>query len=470
MVSLSLKKRLSEERKRFPCANAILFAALGSFLFLLLSLTGCATSNARSSNVQGVESFSAGNYDEAIAYFQDSLKENPTSAETYYNLGSAYQRKANQTGDRNLLTQAENAYWKALQLSPAPETIVCCYRGIATSSTARGDSVGAMQTLEEWRDRNPDSIEPQLEIAYLLEAQGRDDDAYELLEQIAELAPNDYRAYYKMGVLAERAENLSTAVEQTKVAAQLSPSNAEITRRAKALEAQYAIQQRRKQTDETAVTPQQEAASGLAAGSAPVTVQTAKVQSTSAQGESEPIPDLILPPEEAQPVQDAVPSPVSGTPDSASTPQLGFGEVVLFSASSPDAKLAQTTPKQANLAQTNTTRFGQGGLESTRQTKPDDSDVKWISATSPAQPKVAQTSATELKPVQSKPNTVSAENLAESSNTGNTTAQTEPVPTETKVSTRQEDTSRYKEPETKRVKPPREMGAGLPRIKAGSFF
>ncbi len=470
MMVLFLKQRLTEERKRF--LNLAALAGFGACLSSLVFLTGCATSNATatSKNVQGVESFSAGNYDEAIAFFQDSINENPNSAEAYYNLGSAYQRKANQTKNLNLLTQAEDAYWQALQLSPAPETIVCCYRGIATSATARGDSAGAMRTLEEWRDRNPDSIEPQLEIAYLLEAQGRDDDAYELLEQIAEAAPNDYRAYYKMGVLAEHAENFSTAVEQTRVAAQLQPSNADMSRRVRALENQYAATQRRQQAEEANAQARQNTNNELMANSTPVTVQTTKVQSTSAQGESEAIPEMILPPDDATPVQSAPAAPTTGTNDSAAAPQYGFGEVVLFSADSPEGKLVKTEPTgSATVARANTTRFTKTDENSTADApKSDDSDVKWISATAKPAEKVAQTSAVAPKTQSASQNAAPVKDLA------TTAKKAEPEKKAQNngenVEPRSQDNTRYKEPTAKREKAPREIGAGMPRMKAGSFF
>ncbi|MBR5757782.1 MAG: tetratricopeptide repeat protein, partial [Thermoguttaceae bacterium] len=276
-------ERLSDAR----ASRLALAAALALCLVGLSCASGCVSSNATaaSNNAQGVEYFTAGDYDNAIARFQDSLEENPESAETYYNLGSAFQRKANETGDLNLLTKAEDAYWTALQMNPAPETIVCCYRGIATSATARGDSAGAMQTLEEWRDRNPDSIEPRLEIAYLLEAQERDDDAYDALKEIAEMAPNDYRAFYKMGVLSERAGDLDDAIEQTNAAALLT-SKSEIAQRARSLEAQYAAKQRKQEKEGGVEPPSTE--STLAVGPIPAS-QTTRVQSTSAQAESEAV-------------------------------------------------------------------------------------------------------------------------------------------------------------------------------------
>ena len=445
-------ERLSDAR----ASRLALAAALALCLVGLSCASGCVSSNATaaSNNAQGVEYFTAGDYDNAIARFQDSLEENPESAETYYNLGSAFQRKANETGDLNLLTKAEDAYWTALQMNPAPETIVCCYRGIATSATARGDSAGAMQTLEEWRDRNPDSIEPRLEIAYLLEAQERDDDAYDALKEIAEMAPNDYRAFYKMGVLSERAGDLDDAIEQTNAAALLT-SKSEIAQRARSLEAQYAAKQR-KQEKEGGVEPTS-TESTLAVGPIPAS-QTTRVQSTSAQAESEAVPELVLPEETAQPIETPVPQ---AQPTSA-TQSLGFGEVVVLSReNATDQLVSNVSPLESKQDRTNTTRFVQNAAATTSSQKDKDSDVKWISAISSPDANVAQTSA-------SVPQKSTTEPVQE--------PEKEVAPTTANVQVAQpavvpgpilrRKTDDYYKPK----KQPTEMGSGFPKMKAGSFF
>jgi len=340
---------------------------LGALIGLASGL-GCVSPgvSAATSNAQGVDLYVAGDYDGAIDAFESSLEENPDSAETYYNLGSAYQRKATATGDYNLLTKAEDAYWKALESNPADETIVCCYRGIATSATARGDSASAMATLEEWRDRNPDSIEPKLEIAYLLEAQGRDDDAYEALQAAAQMAPNDYRAYYKMGVLAERAGDLNDAMEQTKLAAKLTPENDDVARRARTLESQCLAQRRANLQDQNAVAskdsnvPSSEQTQVAAYGSVLPADQTTVVAPTAAQTEETEPPEIVLPNDETTPPQTSTNGAGTKNPTSASNEGLGFGAVSSFS--SVDAS------------------------------KNDDSDVKWITNSSPAS-KIVQTTA-----------------------------------------------------------------------------
>ncbi len=394
-------------------------AAAACCLTALLCSAGCVSSGATaaSSNAQGVEYFSEGQYDKAIAYFQESIEENPESAETYYNLGSAYQRKANQTGDLNLLTQAEDAYWRALQLDPAPETIVCCYRGIATSSTARGDSAGAMRTLEEWRDRNPDSIEPKLEIAYLLEAQDRDDDAYDALQAITEIAPNDYRAYYKMGTLSERAGDLDDAVEQTNVAAQLAPSNSEVLHRAQSLESQYAAKQRKLEREQEKEESEANSAPTLADNTEVIT-QTAHVPATSAEFET---PQLVLPADDAPAQPAAQPQTQPETPTAAPTqtsqaPQLGFGEVVVYSGGRAVEPYAVAS-RPAAVSNSSGAKFVRKENDSRRVVT--DGDVKWISsAVAQANESISQTSATIARKSQEAADkaTAAARNLSNAAN------------------------------------------------------
>lgn len=424
----------------------------------LLSASGCVSSGATaaSNNARGVEYFTAGDYDNAIARFQASLEENPESAETYYNLGSAFQRKANATGDLNLLTQAEDAYWTALQMNPAPETIVCCYRGIATSATTRGDASGAMRTLEEWRDRNPDSIEPRLEIAYLLEAQERDDDAYDALQEIAEMAPNDYRAYYKMGVLSERAGDLDSAVEHTSAAAQLT-SNSNVALRARTLAAQYAAKEREQGID--GVDSSSAAESALAVETFPA-AQTARVQSTSAQAESEPVPELVLPPDEApQPVE----TPSADEPAPSASNSLGFGEVVVLSRSTPSGELVQNLPSaDASSKRSDTTRFVQSAGAS--RSSSDDSNVKWISAASTQESNIAQTSANVS---QGTSESASAPAQEQKSETPQTTSEEQSARTSDAVAEPvQKAPDNLSKPQKRRT----EMGSGFPNMKAGSFF
>ena len=386
------------------CKTALRRAAAGGLALALALAAGCASPGvtAANRNAQGVEQFSSGRYDDAIVLFQAALDENPDSAETYYNLGSAYQRKAAETGDVKLLDQAEDAYWTALGLNPEPETIVCCYRGLATSSTARGDAVGAQEILQQWRDRNPDSIEPKLEIAYLLEAQDKDAEAYKLLQEVAQEAPGDYRAYYKMGTISERAGDLSDAIENVNVAIKLNPDDSRLVQRANALEAQYLAQQRIKANEakekDSPKVPESDL-NAVVVDDVPADQMT-QVQSTSAaqfedasnqsaspatSGASQSETEIEIQPQ----TQPATSKPMSSqtTPSTLgrSNDALGFGNVV---ASSNDSNA--NSIRQAQALTTSPARSSSNG----------EPEVKWLGSVAAAPEsdnksdnKIAQTSA-----------------------------------------------------------------------------
>ncbi len=367
-VAPSFRSSSPSPSSRPTLAGAALFALLGLGIAAPIFVApGCASPNGlvASRNAKGVELYATGDYDRAIAVFQEALAENPENAETLYNLGAAYQRKALATGDYNLLTQAENAYWAALERDAAPETIVCCYRGLATSASTRGDASGALQTLEDWRDRNPDSIEPKLEIAYLLEALERDDDAYAVLEEVAAAAPNDYRAFYKMGVLQERAGNVEEALDKTTIAGRLNPTDAALAK--KATELRAALEQNAAKATETA---------DEVANLESETTLVAPTAATDDAAEPEiDAPTLPAPTffDDATQTDDAGTGAGDSTTNAPQT--LGADEVVLFARPDVDETLAQngktSNPSPAVAA-------------APRRQIVDEGNVKWIAPTAAA--------------------------------------------------------------------------------------
>lgn len=437
---------------RPPFAKAALGALLGLGLGFGLA-TGCASPSGlvASRNAQGVERYAAGDYDQAIVVFQETLAENPDSAETLYNLGAAYQRKALATGDYALLTQAENAYWAALERNAAPETIVCCYRGLATSASTRGDAAGALRTLEDWRDRNPDSIEPKLEIAYLLEAQERDDDAYAILEEVAEAAPNDYRAFYKMGVLQERAGNVQEALDKTTIAGRLNPTDAALAQKATELRA--------------ALERNAEEATQSADEIAEFESETTLVAPTSAT-------DDAADSENAAPT---LPEPTffdDATQNDGATsnaPQtLGADEVVLFSRPDADETLvAESSPAAAP-----------------RREIVDEGNVKWIAPTAAASSEtVAAAPTTKNANAASRLSDGSGDANAVAANKQKTSAQTsQAAQTSQTAQTPQVAQATQKMQVAKVAQAPRsaetskrsskrtDLNAGPPTLRAGSFF
>lgn len=464
-------------------AGAALFALLGlGIVAPTFVAPGCASPSGlvASRNARGVELYATGDYDRAIAVFQEALAENPENAETLYNLGAAYQRKALATGDYALLTQAENAYWAALERDAAPETIVCCYRGLATSASTRGDAASALRTLEDWRDRNPDSIEPKLEIAYFLEAQERDDEAYAVLEEVAAAAPNDYRAFYKMGVLQERAGNVQEALDKTTIAGRLNPTDAALAQ--KATELRAALEQNAAQATETA-----DEVAGLAS-------ETTLVAPTAATDDAPTLPSPTFFDDATQ--NDEAASDADASDDSTTNaPQtLGADEVVLFARPDVDGTLAEnSTPTPTKTAPT-------AVAASPRRKIVDEGNVKWIAPTAAASEiaadsavatgknvKTGSSAASRLSDGSGDANPVVAQNQQNAQNTQNTqnqesaqtkettqvaqntqTAPTTQTSTVAKVAQATPSANATRTP--KRANKRTELNGEPPILRAGSFF
>ncbi|MBR5243668.1 MAG: tetratricopeptide repeat protein, partial [Thermoguttaceae bacterium] len=254
-------------------------------------------------------------------------------------------------------------------------TIVCCYRGLATSASTRGDAATALRTLEDWRDRNPNSIEPKLEIAYLLEAQERDDEAYAVLEEVAEAAPNDYRAFYKMGVLQERAGNVQEALDKTTIAGRLNPTDATLAQ--KATELRAALEQNAAKAAETA-----DEIAGLEN-------EATLIAPTSATDDAADL-EIDAPTLPSPSFFDDAPSDASDASDASTTnaPQtLGADEVVLFARPDVDGTLAKKKTTDASTAV----------AAAPRRQIIDEGNVKWIAPVAASEIAVNGTDATNVK-------------------------------------------------------------------------
>ncbi|MDO5565221.1 MAG: tetratricopeptide repeat protein [Planctomycetia bacterium] len=201
-------------------------------ILLLSGIAGCQSFNQSAvQNSEGVVYYTQGQYDQALPYFQEAARLDPNNAEALYNLASTYQQQAIAHNQPGQLIQAENYYRACLDKKPSAETTVCCYRGIATSMTRRNQAGQAIELLKGWETRNPNSVEPKLELAYLYEAQGKNAEALKELQAAVGLAPNDYRVYYKTGVIQQKLGNKSDALNQYLMAGRLQPSNREVANR-----------------------------------------------------------------------------------------------------------------------------------------------------------------------------------------------------------------------------------------------
>jgi tetratricopeptide (TPR) repeat protein len=88
---------------------------------------------------EGADATNAGNYDVAIAKFNEVLVDLPTCTDCYVNLGTVYSRQKD-------WVKAEESYKKALAMDPKS---VEAYNGLANAYTLQGKSKEAQETLAE---------------------------------------------------------------------------------------------------------------------------------------------------------------------------------------------------------------------------------------------------------------------------------------------------------------------------------
>jgi tetratricopeptide (TPR) repeat protein len=122
-------------------------AAVCAFGPLLL---GCGLA-AQGRNVDGVRYFQQGNYQLALARFQEAMRTDPQNADSYYNMAATLHKIGLQNRDANSLLQAETFYNTCLNYNP---NHVDCYRGLAVLLTETGRTQQAFTLLTRWKDSN----------------------------------------------------------------------------------------------------------------------------------------------------------------------------------------------------------------------------------------------------------------------------------------------------------------------------
>jgi tetratricopeptide (TPR) repeat protein len=149
---------------------------------------------------QGVEASKAGNYDDAIAKFNEAVKMAPNCADCYYNIGVASAKK----GD---LAASEEAYKKALELKPdycdALANLANVYNAekkldLALETTTKaGQCGGGSGAGASGGGQSAGSLYNQ---GVILWNQGKYPEAKEKFAAAAKADPNNAEAQYRLGM------------------------------------------------------------------------------------------------------------------------------------------------------------------------------------------------------------------------------------------------------------------------------
>ena len=181
---------------------------------------------------EGVAASAAGNFDEAIAKFNEALKTNPQCGDCYYNIGVANAGKKD-------YDKAEEAYKKAIEVKPSAEA----YNGLAgiyTSQRKFDQAQEAGKKAAELTAATPGgtaSPEATYNQGVILWNAGKIPEAKAAFEQVIAAKPDHAEAHYQLGMALVNEGNLKGARTEFDTYVKLAP-NGPNAAQAKALAAQ----------------------------------------------------------------------------------------------------------------------------------------------------------------------------------------------------------------------------------------
>jgi Flp pilus assembly protein TadD len=152
---------------------------------------------------KAVEAMTAGQYDEAEALFKEVLAKNDAVAPAHHNLGYIYMLK-------NDGPAAEEEFRKAVAAEPGkPDS----YVALSTLMTADGRPQEAYDLLQGVALLLPEDGNFQFALGVAAANLGNDDEALAAFEKAASIEPPNVEAYYYLATLAVGRNDTATAVE-----------------------------------------------------------------------------------------------------------------------------------------------------------------------------------------------------------------------------------------------------------------
>ena len=170
---------------------------------LLLASTlftcGCNWSAARQ-NALGRQEFLNGNFSQAINQFQQALNREPNNPDALYNMGVTYFTLGQQSRNSQWIGQGEQFLRQAIANN---DQHIDAHRSLAALLVERGEPNSAVDLLNTWRQRHPESGEPLVELARLHQEFGDQNQATNLLANALQIDGSNVRALKAMGHVRE---------------------------------------------------------------------------------------------------------------------------------------------------------------------------------------------------------------------------------------------------------------------------
>jgi tetratricopeptide (TPR) repeat protein/peroxiredoxin len=151
--------------------------------------------------------FQRGYLDQAEASFQQALRNDPSSAEALYGIGSVYL-------NQNKNPAARDAFERAVKLQANyPDTLPDAWNNLGVIATREGRVGDSIQYFQKALRVNPHHLLSLDNLGNAYRLQKRWDDARRVLERALEVAPQDPEANYSLGMVFAQTDDTAKAYE-----------------------------------------------------------------------------------------------------------------------------------------------------------------------------------------------------------------------------------------------------------------
>jgi tetratricopeptide (TPR) repeat protein/peroxiredoxin len=151
--------------------------------------------------------FQRGYLDQAEASFQQALRNDPSSAEALYGIGSVHL-------NRNRNADARDAFERAVKLQANyPDTLPDAWNNLGVIATREGRVDDSIQCFQNALRVNPHHLLSLDNLGNAYRLQKRWDDARQVLERALEVAPQDPEANYSLGMVFAQNDDTAKAYD-----------------------------------------------------------------------------------------------------------------------------------------------------------------------------------------------------------------------------------------------------------------